>query len=190
MGPYIALILLMAAVFGLCFLLDKGFTRLFRGKAQHSTGKAVKLNKKFGSIGLLVALLGLAGVFSGLGKSWLLAAGGGLLILVGTGMVVYYMSFGIYYDAESFLYSAFGKKSVTYRYGDIQSQQNYMTGSGILVELYMADGRAIQLQPGMTGGADFANTAFAGWLTQTGKTKEECEFCDPANFRWFPPVEG
>ena len=61
MGPYIALILLMAAIFGLCFLVDKGFTKLFRGKAQHMTGRSVRVNKRYGSLGLIVAVLGIAG---------------------------------------------------------------------------------------------------------------------------------
>ena len=38
-------ILVVAGTFGLCFLLDKGYTKLFRSKAQHMSGKAVRLTK-------------------------------------------------------------------------------------------------------------------------------------------------
>ena len=31
-------ILVVVGTFGLCFLLDKGYTKLFRGKAQHRSG--------------------------------------------------------------------------------------------------------------------------------------------------------
>ena len=82
MGPYIALIILVGLIFGVCWLIDKGFTKTFRGQVQHATGKAVRLNKKYGSMGLIVAILGIAGIFSGIDSgSWLLLAGGGLLAL-------------------------------------------------------------------------------------------------------------
>ena len=188
MTPYIALILLLAAVFGICFLADKGFTKLFRGKSQHKSGMSVRLNKRFGSFGLIVTILGIAGIFAGISGGWLLLAGGCLLVLVGVGLVVYYLSLGIYYDADCFIYSAFGKKSKTYRYGDILGQQLYVTNSGVVIELHMTDGNAILLQPSMTGTDQFISRASAGWFAQTGKTKEECEFYDPQKSCWFPPV--
>ena len=55
MGPYIALIVLIGLIFGLCWLIDKGFNKAFRSQVQYATGKAVRLNKKYGSIGLIVA---------------------------------------------------------------------------------------------------------------------------------------
>lgn len=189
MAPYIALVIVIAAVFGICYLVDKGFTRLFRGRSQHKTGLSVRLNRKFGSIGLIVAVVGIAGVFAGFAGNWLLVAGGCLLSAVGVGLVVYYMSFGIYYDADSFVYFSFGKKSATYRYRDIQAQQLYTSAAGILIELHLENGKTVQLQPGMTGVDAFMNKAFAGWLAQNGKTLEECSFHDPEVSCWFPPVE-
>ena len=186
---YLALILLAAAIFGICFLADKGFTKLFRGKVQHRSGRSVRVNQRYGSLGLIVAVLGVAGVFAGFSANWLLFAGGWLLILVGCGLVVYYMSFGIYYDDDSFVWSTFGKKSRTYRYEDILSQQLYTSAAGILVELYLSDGRALQLQPGMKGVPCFIKAASAGWFAQTGKNKEECDFYDPDNSCWFPPAQ-
>lgn len=188
MKPYIALLIVIAAVFGICFLADKVFTKLFRGKVQHNTGKAVKLNKKFGSVGLILAVLGLAGVFTGFRQNWLLFCGGWILVVVGIGLVVYYMSFGVYYDADSFILSTFGKKSVTYQFGDITGQQLYTSAAGVIVELYLTGGASVQLQPGMTGVDAFMNHAFAAWLKQTGKTQEECDFYDPDNSCWFPPA--
>ena len=117
-----------------------------------------------------------------------LFVGGWLLLLVGGGLVVYYMSFGIYYDSDSFIWSTFGKKSVTYRYADIQSQQLYTSAAGILVELHLSDGRALQLQPSMSGVPCFIKAASAGWMTQMNKTPDECEFYDPDNSCWFPPA--
>ena len=189
MRPYIALIILLAAIFGLCFLADKGFTKLFRGKVQHKSGRSVRVNRRYGSLGLVVTVLGLAGVFAGFSANWLLFAGGFVLILAGCGLVVYYMSFGIYYDEDSFIWSAFGRKSITYRYEDIKAQQLYTSAAGILIELHLSDGRALQLQPGMKGVLCFVEMASEGWFAQTGKQKEECAFYDPENSCWFPPAE-
>lgn len=189
MGPYIALVIVIGIVFGICYLVDKGFTRLFRGKVQHNTGKSVRLNKKFGSIGLIVAVVGVGGLFAGFASNWLLFTGGCVLILVGFGLVVYYMSFGIYYDADSFIYSSFTKRSAVYRFSQITGQQLYTSAAGTLIELYLHDGKTMQLQPGMTGVDAFMDHAFAAWLQQNGKTAEECEFYDPANSCWFPPVK-
>ena len=40
---FLIVIAVMAAAFGLFFLIDKGFTKLFRSKAQHKSGKSVRL---------------------------------------------------------------------------------------------------------------------------------------------------
>lgn len=188
MGPIIALIVVMAAVFGVCFLVDKGFTKLFRSKAQHASGKSVRLNKKFGSIGLIVAVLGTGAIFAGFNQNWALAIGGAVLVLLGVGMIVYYMSFGVYYDQDSFILTTFGRKTVTYRFADITSQQLYVVATGVLIELYLRDGKTLQLQPGMTGVGCFMKSAFAGWLEQTGRKLEDCDFYDPDNSCWFPPA--
>ncbi len=187
---YIAVILVAAAVFGLCFLLDKGFMRLFRSQSQHHSGTAVRLNKRYGSIGLILAVLGLAALFAGLAGDWLFIVSGAVIMLLGAGLVVYYMTFGVFYDGESFVLTTFGKKSTTYCYRNIRGQQLYVTtGSQTVIEIIMDDGRTFQLQSSMTGVYDFLDTAFAGWLSQTGRALNECDFYDPKNSCWFPKVE-
>ena len=44
----LSVILVAAATFGVCYLLDKLFHKLFRNKQEHQSGKAVHLNKKYG----------------------------------------------------------------------------------------------------------------------------------------------
>ena len=189
---YLAVIIVAAAVFGVCFLVDKAFTKLFRSQAQHRSGLAVRLNKRYGSIGLIIAVLGVAAVFLGLGgqEGWVLPAGGGVLIVVGIGLVVYYMTFGVFYDADSFILTRFGKSSVTYMYKDIQSQQLFNNQGHTLIELYLTDGDTLQLQSNMTDVYPFLDHAFEAWCRQTGRKVEECSFYDPSNSCWFPPVEG
>ena len=185
----LAVALVCAVVFGICFLIDRAFTKLFRSQQQHKSGKAVRLNRKYGSIGLIVAVLGIAALFAGLSNGVLLIVGGSMLILVGFSLVVYYMTFGVFYDEESFILTTFAQPSTTYRYQDIVAQQLYNSYGNVLIELHMHDGRTVQLQAGMEGAYAFLDYAFAAWLRQTGKTQDDCPFYDPANSCWFPPAE-
>lgn len=189
MRQYIALTILILVILGICYGVDKLFSRLFRGKAQHSTGKSVRLNKRFASIGLIAAVLGLAAAFTGFSKNWLLFGGGIVLVAVGAGLVVYYMTFGVYYDDDSFILSGFGRKSAIYSFRDIQGQLLYTSTAGVLIELHLTDGRTFQLQPGMIGVDAFMDQAFAGWLRLTGRRLEDCEFHNPEQSCWFPPVQ-
>lgn len=188
---FVAVLLVAAAVFGVCFLADKGFTRLFRSKAQHKSGLSVKLNKRYGSIGLLLIVLGVAAIFAGLNSKdgWALPAGGGVLVATGIGLLVHYLSFGVYYDADAFIVSRFGKPDVTYSYRDICAQQLYNNQGHTLVELHLSDGETLQLQNTMPGAYTFLDHAFVVWCRQTGQEQGDCAFYDPANSCWFPPVE-
>lgn len=188
---YIAVILVAAVVFALCWLIDKGFTKLFRSQAQHRSGLSVRLNKRYGSIGLVLIVLGLAGIFSGMNGNdgLILIIGGGVVIATGIGLVVYYMSFGVFYNEDAFILTTFGKADVTYAYKDIVCQQLYNNQGHTLIELQMADGRVFHLQENMKGVYAFLDYAFAAWCRQTGRREEECTFYDPANSCWFPPVE-
>ncbi len=184
----VTILIICAVVFGICYLVDKGFTKHFRSQAQHFSGKAVRLSKRYGSIGLLIAVLGLIAVFMGIPEDWVLMIGGALVILMGAGLVVYYMSYGVFYDENSFLFMTIGKKTKTYYYNAIRAQQLYNNQGHLLIELHMSDGNVIQLQSTMNGCYEFMDHAFAAWLKQTGRRQEDCAFYDPANSCWFPPV--
>lgn len=184
-------LIIAAAVFGLCFLADRLFTKTFRGKAQHTSGLSVRLNKKYGSIGLILAALGTAAVFAGMNSSgWLLGIGGGVVLILGIGLVVYYMSFGVFYDEDSFVLTTFGKRSTTYRYSQIQGQLLYNAYGNILIELHMDDGRTVGLQAGMSGVYPFLDKAFYAWCRQKQIQPEGCDFHDPDNSLWFPAMEA
>lgn len=185
----LGVLLIAAAVFGVCFLVDKLFTKRFRGTDQHKSGQSVRLSKRYGSIGLILAVLGVAAVFAALPSNWLLFAGGCLLVVTGVCLVVYYMTFGVYYDEEGFVLTTFGKRSKIYAYRDICSQQLYNSYNNILIELHLSDSRTVQLQATMEGVYPFMDKAFFGWLRQKGLTLEECPFYDPQNSCWFPSEE-
>ena len=187
---YLAVLLVAALVFGLCYLCDKGFEKLFRSQAQHYSGLSVRLNKRYAAFGAILIALGVATFFTGLESGWVLKAGGAAVVLMGAALVIYYATFGVFYDNDSFILTTFGKKSNTYRYRDIQGQKLYVIqGGSIVVELHMNDGRAVSLQSAMVGTYDFLDHAFDAWCRQTGRTPEDCDFHDAANHLWFPTVE-
>ena len=186
---YVVIILACALVFGLLFLLDKGFTRLFRNKAQHKSGLSVRLHMRYCAFGLILAAVGVAAIFAGMDGSWLLLGGGILLILLGAALVVYYMSFGVFYDEDTFLVMSIGKKQRVYHFGDIRTQQLFNNAGNILIELHMADGTTLMVHGQMDGVFPFLDKAFAGWLRQTGRQMADCPFSDPSNSCWFPTTE-
>ena len=184
MAVYLAVI---AAVFGLCYFLDKGFQKVFRSKAQHRSGLAVRLNKLYSIAGVLLAVLGVIAVMNGAIDNKTLLWGGVVVLALGIGLCIYHLSFGLFYDEDSFVYTSFGKKETTYRYSDILTQKLYViTGGSIVVELHMTDGRAVSVQSNMDGVYPFLDAAFSGWCRQKGIDAHNCEFHDPDNHLWLP----
>lgn len=187
---FLGVVIVAALTFGTCYLFDKGFAKAFRGKAQHRTGLAVRLNKRYAVIGVILVLLGVLAFGTAVGENGLLLAGGVVVLLMGVGLLTYYMSFGVFYDEDSFLLTTFGKKTVEYRFCDIQMQQLYvLQGGGVIVELHLKDGNAVSIQSGMEGAYPFLDHAFAAWCRQTGRRAEECTFHDPSRSLWFPSEE-
>lgn len=186
---WLPVLIVVLATLGVCFFADKGFTKLFRSSSQHKSGMAVKAGKRYATIGLVVTALGVAALVSVESQGWLMLVAGVVMLLMGIGFGVYFLSFGIYYDDESFIYSSFGKKSKTYVFKDITSQQLYASGASLVIELHLYDGSSIQLQSTMDGVRPFMNKAFDGWRNQHGKTLEECDFYDPERNCWFPNAQ-
>lgn len=189
MKEYIAIAIVAGAVFGICALVDWAFKKIFRSQSQHRSGTAVRLSKRYGSVGLILAVFGVSVVLVGIPDNWLFLAAGVLFVLIGIGLVAYYLSFGVFYDDDGFVLTTIGKKSKTYGYGDIQGQQLYVTtGGGVIVEIYLCDGRTFQIQSAMDGGFAFMDHAFQKWLEQTGKQQDQCDFYAPQQCCWFPKM--
>ncbi len=187
---YLAVILLAAATFGVCYLFDKGFVSMFRNKLQHRSGLAVRVNKRYAVAGLILFVLGVAAIFSGLSGEKVMLIGGVLILIVAVGLIVYYLSFGVFYDEDTLLITTFGKKSTDYRYADIVGQKLYLIqGGSVVIELHMSDGRTVSIQSGMEGAYPFLDHAFNAWCRQKGMDADACDFHDPSNSLWFPTVE-
>ncbi len=187
----LAVVIAVAALtFGVCYLFDKGYTNTFRNKIQHHTGLAVRVNKRYAVFGLILTLLGILGIITGITDSLALLIGGIIVLLMGACLITYYMTFGIFYDADSFILTTFGKRSVTYQFSDIRTQQLYVIqGGSLVIELYLSDGRSVNIQSGMEGAYPFLDHAFAAWCRQSGRDPENCPFHDPSNHMWFPIEE-
>ena len=187
---FILILLIAAAVFGLCFAVDKAFAKLFRSKAQHRSGMAVRANKRYGLFGVILSVLGVMAICVGISDGSVLLWGGVIVLLMGICLAVYYLSFGVFYDGETFLLSRFGKKDITYRFDQIQGQKLYLVqGGNVIIELHMTDGNTVSLQSTMDGVYPFLDTAFAAWCMQTGRDPQSCDFHDPSRSLWFPTVE-
>ena len=187
---FFLILLIAAAVFGLCFAVDKAFAKLFRSKAQHLSGRAVRANKRYGLFGVILSVLGIMAICVGISDGSVLLWGGVIVLLMGICLAVYYLSFGVFYDGETFLLSRFGKKEVTYRFSEIKGQKLYLVqGGNVIIELHMADGGTVSLQSTMDGVYPFLDTAFAAWCMQTGQDPQSCDFHDPSQSLWFPTVE-
>ena len=187
---FFLILLIAAAVFGLCFAVDKAFAKLFRSKAQHRSGMAVRANKRYGLFGVILSVLGVMAFCVGIPDGSVLLWGGIIVLLMGICLAVYYLSFGVFYDGETFLLSRFGKKDITYRFDQIQGQKLYLVqGGNVIIELHMTDGNTVSLQSTMDGVYPFLDTAFAAWCMQTGRDPQSCDFHDPSRSLWFPTVE-
>ncbi len=188
---FILILLLVAIVFCLCWLVDQAFTRLFRNQPQHKSGLSLRPSKRYGSVGIIIAFLGIAGILTGIHDgNTAMIVGSSILVVCGIGLVAYYLSTGIFYDEDSFVYTSFGKKEVTYHFRDIRTQKLYViTGGSLVVELHMADGGAISIQTTMNGTYPFLDAAFAAWCRQKGISPESCTFHDPENHLWVPQEE-
>ena len=190
MAQLFPILVIAAIIFGICYLVDKAFARLFRSKAQHRSGRAVRANKRYGIFGVILTVLGILAICVGVTDGPVLIWGGIFVLLMGICLAVYYLSFGIFYDGESLLYCRFGKKDLTYYYKDIVGQKLYLIqGGSIVVELHMADGSAVSVQSSFDGVYPFLDTAFAGWCLQTVRDPQSCDFHDPSQSLWFPTVE-
>ena len=184
-------LIIAAATFGVMYGLDKLFTKFFRNQAQHHSGTAVRLKKGYGIASVLLCIIGVLCLMQ------YIAAREGLmlfcfiaLMLMGVGLGAYYLSHGIFYDDESFLFTTLGKKGRTYRYADIEGQKLYLLqGGSYLVDLYMSDGNNVSIQTSMPGAYDFLDKACHARFRQLGINSFECDWFDESQSCWFPPKE-
>ena len=183
-------ILTAALTFGFCYVIDKYFSHAFRSKAQHQSGMAVRVNKRYGVFGVGLTVIGVLAVCVGFTGGLALLLGGMVVLVMGICLGVYYLTHGIFFDGESFLVASFRKADRVYQYAQIREQKLYLVqGGNIIIELYLDDETTISLQSSMEDVYLFLDTAFAGWCLQKGIDPQDCSFHDPSKSWWFPHEE-
>ena len=186
----LSILLIAAVVFGTCRFIDVLFTNIFRSKAQHRSGMAVRVSKHYGVFGVCLSVLGILAMGVGVTGGMALILGGAVVLIMGICLAVYYLTHGIFYDGETFLVSSFRKEDRVYQFQDITEQKLYLVqGGSLIIELYLNDGTSVSLQSSMDGVYLFLDTAFAGWCLQKNIDPQECHFHDPSKSWWFPHEE-
>lgn len=186
----LSMLLIAAVVFGACRIIDILFTNAFRSKAQHRSGLAVRVNRRYGVFGVGLIVLGILAMGVGATGGTALILGGAVVLIMGICLSVYYLTHGIFYDGESFLVASFRKEDRVYQFEQIKEQKLYLVqGGSIIIELYMDDDTSVSLQSSMDGVYLFLDTAFAAWCLQKGIDPQTCDFHDPSNSWWFPHEE-
>ena len=156
---YILLAIFAAAIFGICFLIDRLCRRLFPKDGR----KAVTMPRRTAVFGILLTALGFAALFlfwSQLTVFFRIAAA--LVLGLGIFLLVQYFSFSIRYDSQGFTFRTLGKRPLTAQYGDILGQTSLLTRSGVNSSLHLKDGE-VPIFSAQVGAKEFLKTAFAAW---------------------------
>ena len=96
-----AYLIVAALVFGACYLIDRFFTKTFRGQAQHKTGLSVRYSKRYALFGLILVILAILGIMTGAGQSKVLFWGGFVVLAMGAGLIagMGYLAFAVLFAA-------------------------------------------------------------------------------------------
>lgn len=183
---YLILLLLLAAVFGLCFLTDKGIAAL---KQRLSRRRAVRLPLRYP---VLSVLLLLCTPFT----AWYGISHHEIMFLIGTALILGVALYAIYtyrttridYDDDTFTFRA-GHRRETFRYRDILGQRVSISRHSVCLLLCLTESNVV-LYNNMLGFARFLETAFAGWCRQKELDPQAQSWHDPADCRWFPDRPG
>ena len=176
---YVIILLICAAVFGLCFLVDKLIQRLRR---HEPPAKTVRQPRRAVIIGIIMLVVGI-GLLLFLNTSWGLV-GGIVMILLGAVLLTSYFLFSVHYDDEGFTCRTL-KSADRYLYNQIRGEQAIATRSGITVILYVGH-TTVELSEAMQGVQKFLSHAYYARCRQMGIDPDLCPPPAPRELVWFP----
>ena len=183
MHPLLFLLIVAAVVFGLCFLLDRLFQKLFPKSDLQKSKKTVRMPRRCVVFGILLLTVSFA-VLLFFGSDTLLLIGSIVGMLLGALLLGYYFSFSICYNDEAFLYRDLRHRKTQYTYAQILGQRSLMTRSGINVTLLVADD-SVMLTSAMEGASAFLQHAFFRWCGEKGIDPDSVEN-NPRMLTFFP----
>lgn len=181
---YIVLILLLigAATFGLCFVIDRLIGRIRKKRSGDHARQIVRQPTRAAGFGI-VLLVG--GICVMLFLHTALGLWGGLMILfLGALLIGSYFLFSIKYDDEGFTYCTLRGKRY-FHYNQIHGEQAIAARSGINVMLFVGD-TAIEMSEAMSGVREFLSHAYYARCRQLSINPEDCPPPAPGELLWFP----
>lgn len=182
---YVILILIGAATFGLCFVIDRLIQRLRRRRTGGAVPRIVRQPKRAAGIGIVLSVAGLALMLflrSPLGL-W----GGLVIALMGAVLLGSYFLLFIEYDDEGFTYRTLKGKS-RFLYNQIRGEQAIATRSGINAILYVGN-TTVEVSEAMDGVREFLQHAYYARCRQLHIEPESCPPPAPRELLWFPAPE-
>ena len=186
----IGIVIVCAAVFLVCFAVDKLVQKLFP-KTELEKGKnVVRPARKSAVFGVILTFAAVSVTVFRLTKKpdTLLLIGCAVAFLLGVVLLISYFSFVLYYDEEKFLVVSHGKKR-EFRYGEIRGQRTLMTRGGYQTVLFVGETQ-LDLYSSMQNVNVFLGKAFFRWCEQKGIDPDSVEN-NPRMMTWFPdPDEG
>ena len=186
---YVFLLLFMAAVFGVCRAVDLLIRKFAPKIPQRESGKAVRLPHRSIVFGILLTFFGIAsliGFFEQMKALYRVACIA--VTAMGVFLLVQYGSFGVFYDAESFVYRTLRRGKHLFRYGEIIGQRSLLTRSGVNTVLLLRNDEQVVLSESMDGVREFLQFAFHRWCEATG-TDPETVKNNPEMLTYFPETE-
>ena len=176
------LLVFAAAVFGMCFAVDKGSARLLQ-KAKSRDSVRLPLRYPILSVcAFLCALIaGIHGIHS---KSPLFICAAVCFLGVGIYGLYAYHNMKITYDEQGFLLKN-GKFSKKFAFGDIAYQRVAITKRACCLVLCTKEDEVV-LYSYMQGFEPFLQAAYLGYCKANGLDPEAQEWHNPSDHRWFP----
>ena len=181
----LALALVCALVFLLCFLVDLLIKRLRRTSELEKSRRTVRPAHRsvvFGLILVLAPVLVMLLLYPPEGDAVLLA-GSIAAFIMGVILLASYFSVAIYYDDEKFLYRSLRGGKKEYHYSQIRGQRSLLTRGGVNTILFVGDD-ALNLYSSMDNLNAFLRTAFFKWCQVKGIDPDSVEN-NPRLFTWF-----
>ena len=186
MNKYLFVLIVCAAVFLVCFLIDTLFKLIFPKSRLDKSKQVVRPPRRSAVIGVILTFAGAAMLVKLLPEKSdvLFLIGSIVAVIFGVILLCTYFSIAIYYDDEGFLYKAWGHGKKEFRYSQIKGQRSLLTRGGVNTILFVGD-EEINLYSAMQNLNAFLSKAFFKWCAAKGVDPDTVEN-NPRMATYFP----
>ena len=186
MNKYLFVLIVCAAVFLVCFLIDTLFKLIFPKSRLEKSKQVVRPPRRSAVIGVILTFAGAAMLVKLLPEKSdvLFLIGSIVAVIFGVILLCTYFSIAIYYDDEGFLYKVWGHGKKEFRYSQIKGQRSLLTRGGVNTILFVGD-EEINLYSAMQNLNAFLSKAFFKWCAAKGIDPDTVEN-NPRMATYFP----